>query len=238
MRDTALLAVAPQLMQAWSGAVDVLLPPTPGDPIQIAGLTNFEVSPGATELLGSMQWLSTSSVDGVTTPDWALEITVSYQEAFVTTSAYTARYTPQHMYPGSSLRVTLLDGTGIALATRETSDPLGDVQFSLASPNAYGVLIEFVWTSELLSIGSTKIDTPPLGVDVEFENGASCPADLTSDQAVDDSDFVGFASAYNLLDCGDPAMAIGCPADLNLDGFVDDSDFVVFVTAYNVLLCP
>jgi len=66
----------------------------------------------------------------------------------------------------------------------------------------------------------------------------SCPADLNSDNFVEDSDFTLFAGAYNILDCADPAMAAGCPADLNFDNLVDDSDFVIFVGAYNELLCP
>ena len=65
-----------------------------------------------------------------------------------------------------------------------------------------------------------------------------CPADLNGDGVVDDSDFVIFAAAYNLLDCADPAMPVGCPADLNLDGLVDDADFVLFVVAYDALVCP
>jgi hypothetical protein len=60
---------------------------------------------------------------------------------------------------------------------------------------------------------------------------------LNNDGFVDDSDFVQFAGAYDILDCADPAMAPGCPADLTDDGFVDDSDFVVFAEAYNELLC-
>jgi len=67
---------------------------------------------------------------------------------------------------------------------------------------------------------------------------STCPADINNDTLVDDSDFVLFVAAYNLLDCADPAMPLGCPADLNFDGFVDDADFVVFVAAYNELLCP
>jgi len=72
----------------------------------------------------------------------------------------------------------------------------------------------------------------------ESASQASCPGDLNGDGFVDDSDFVLFASAYNILDCTDPSMAAGCPADLNGDEFVDDSDFVVFVSAYNELICP
>ncbi|MGH7244764.1 MAG: hypothetical protein ACREJD_15230 [Phycisphaerales bacterium] len=67
---------------------------------------------------------------------------------------------------------------------------------------------------------------------------ASCAGDLNADAIVDDSDFVPFASAYNTLDCADPAMPAGCPADLNLDGFVDDADFVLFAAAYDALVCP
>lgn len=64
-----------------------------------------------------------------------------------------------------------------------------------------------------------------------------CPADLTQDTYVDDSDFVLFATAYNILVCEDPSMPVGCPADLTGDGYVDDSDFVAFADSYNQLLC-
>lgn len=64
-----------------------------------------------------------------------------------------------------------------------------------------------------------------------------CPADLTEDTYVDDSDFVLFAAAYDLLVCDDPSMPPLCPADLTGDGFVDDADFVAFADAYNQLLC-
>jgi 6-phosphogluconolactonase (cycloisomerase 2 family) len=66
---------------------------------------------------------------------------------------------------------------------------------------------------------------------------AICPADLTGEGFVDDSDFQVFVQAYNILDCADEAMPQGCPADFNLDGFVDDSDFQIFVIAYNELVC-
>lgn len=65
-----------------------------------------------------------------------------------------------------------------------------------------------------------------------------CPADLNGDGLVEDSDFVIFLGAYNILDCADPGMPASCPADLNGDGFVDDGDFVVFLGAYNELVCP
>ncbi|MBL8874712.1 MAG: hypothetical protein JNM86_02830 [Phycisphaerae bacterium] len=65
-----------------------------------------------------------------------------------------------------------------------------------------------------------------------------CPGDLNADGFVDDSDFIVFVAAYNILDCADPGMAVGCPADLDLSGAVDDADFVIFLGAYNQLLCP
>lgn len=64
-----------------------------------------------------------------------------------------------------------------------------------------------------------------------------CRADFNCDGGVDDADFTGFLSAYNSLDCADPAMPAGCPADLNGDAVVDDADFTLFVQAYNRLLC-
>lgn len=75
--------------------------------------------------------------------------------------------------------------------------------------------------------------------DIEFPGlcAAPCPGDFNADQMVDDTDFVVFAQAYNILDCADPTMPAGCAADLNSDGVVDDSDFVIFAAAYNALLC-
>ncbi len=64
-----------------------------------------------------------------------------------------------------------------------------------------------------------------------------CAADFSCDGMVDDTDFVDFASAYDLLLCSDPAMPANCPADINADGMVDDADFVLFAQAYDALLC-
>lgn len=68
--------------------------------------------------------------------------------------------------------------------------------------------------------------------------GGGCFQDLNGDQQVDDADFPLFVSAYNILDCADPAMPVDCPADFNTDGLVDDADFTIFVLGYNALLCP
>jgi hypothetical protein len=65
-----------------------------------------------------------------------------------------------------------------------------------------------------------------------------CPGDLSGDGYVDDTDFVAFATAYNIFDCADPMMPPGCPSDVNGDGYVDDADFVVFAQAYENLVCP
>lgn len=65
-----------------------------------------------------------------------------------------------------------------------------------------------------------------------------CDGDLNGDGYVDDSDFVGFAAAYDLLDCADPLMPPGCPCDINHDGVVDDDDFILFAVAYENFVCP
>ncbi|MBS0191950.1 MAG: hypothetical protein U0573_04580 [Phycisphaerales bacterium] len=75
--------------------------------------------------------------------------------------------------------------------------------------------------------------------DIVFEvSFVACKSDLTADGIIDDTDFVLFATAYDILDCADPAMPAGCPADSNGDGIVDDSDFVQFAEAYDILECP
>jgi len=65
----------------------------------------------------------------------------------------------------------------------------------------------------------------------------TCAADLNGDCVVDDRDFLRFVTAYNLLDCADPAMPQNCPSDLNHDGVVDDADFTIWIVAYNELIC-
>lgn len=68
-------------------------------------------------------------------------------------------------------------------------------------------------------------------------NVVPCAADLNCDGIVDDTDFIFFVPAYDILDCADPAMPAGCPSDFNNDGVVDDADFSIFVAAYNALGC-
>ena len=83
---------------------------------------------------------------------------------------------------------------------------------------------------------ASTIPTPSLGGFAAYVP-AACPADLTGEGFVDDSDFIVFVQAYNILDCADGNMPLGCPADFNLDGLVDDADFVIFVGAYDALVC-
>ncbi len=65
-----------------------------------------------------------------------------------------------------------------------------------------------------------------------------CRGDLNFDGVVDDSDFVRFAAAYNMLVCADDLMPPHCQADLNRDELVDDADFVTFAHNYDELICP
>jgi hypothetical protein len=94
----------------------------------------------------------------------------------------------------------------------------------------FNVVGPCVWITDAAAYGSAVIATAGAVV--------TCPGDLNDDGFVDDSDFVLFANAYNILDCADPTMPEGCPADLNDDDVVDDSDFVIFAAAYNELICP
>ncbi len=58
----------------------------------------------------------------------------------------------------------------------------------------------------------------------------TCTGDLNKDGVVDDSDFVIFAAAYNIL--------LDREGDFNGDLLTDDADFVIFAHGYDELLCP
>ncbi|MBX3389084.1 MAG: hypothetical protein KF691_06465 [Phycisphaeraceae bacterium] len=66
----------------------------------------------------------------------------------------------------------------------------------------------------------------------------NCRADLNDDGVVDETDYVMFICAYNLVDCDESDMPAHCPADLNDDGIVEDADFTIFSAAYNAYDCP
>lgn len=76
-----------------------------------------------------------------------------------------------------------------------------------------------------------------LDIIVSDEPIPECPADLNTDNVVDDADFSVFVQAYDVLECANPSMPSGCPSDLNNDSVVDDSDFSLFVIAYDALVC-
>ena len=98
------------------------------------------------------------------------------------------------------------------------------------------------WSDDSFDFASFSTPTPIQGIDgdmmFDFVNtitvGASCPADFNGDTFVDDTDFVIFATNYDLFSVppADPAT------DLNNDGFVDDTDFVIFAGAYDQFTCP
>jgi len=85
--------------------------------------------------------------------------------------------------------------------------------------------------------GGLHVNTFSRNLYFYFNTRGPCPADLNGDSFVDDSDFVLFVQAYDLLYCTDPASPDKCPADLTNDGIVVDDDFVAFVPAYDQLLC-
>lgn len=133
----------------------------------------------------------------------------------------------------TSAHVTLTSGTGVTV----TGTPV---------PNALGTQVtglSFVIDANA-SVGGHNCRVGNVDGNATYVNFltvnavAACPGDLNSDGFVDDSDFVLFATAYDLLDCSDPSMPVDCPADINDDGFVDDTDFVLFSTAYDEFICP
>ncbi|MGH7245039.1 MAG: M12 family metallopeptidase [Phycisphaerales bacterium] len=108
-----------------------------------------------------------------------------------------------------------------------------DLPFRATTPSA-------CWNYDRISFVLFGATTPNVSsyLDNVVVTSTICGADVNGDGYVDDSDFVAFAGAYDLLMCDDPAMLGGCPADLNGDGVVDDSDFVAFSSAYDALICP
>jgi len=151
----------------------------------------------------------------------------------------TAWTTPGGDFMSNPSATTSVGGAGAFSWT--SPQVAADVQFMLDSPATnFGWLLrgneEFAQSSKRFATHEDATAAARPTLVVEFSS--PCPGDLNGDGFVDDSDFVIFASNYNILDCADPTMPAGCPADLNGDAFVDDSDFVIFVAAYDALLCP
>lgn len=129
-------------------------------------------------------------------------------------------------------QVSITTGSGVTVTGTPVPNALGTqvtgLSFNIASNATLGGQTMRVLNADgnVSTLNFLTVTAPP------------CPADFNNDGFVDDSDFVIFAAAYNLLDCSDPSMPAGCPSDLNSDNIVDDSDFVIFATAYEALLCP
>ncbi|MBX3380025.1 MAG: hypothetical protein KF805_08005 [Phycisphaeraceae bacterium] len=125
----------------------------------------------------------------------------------------------------------LLGTTTLALASAPTHGVIAWNATPPARPQPYSIYLAVTdlgaggQTRYAYDAGSLTVLAPP------------CPGDFNNDGFVDDSDFVAFAAAYDILDCNDPGMPAGCPADLNGDSLVDDADFVIFASAYDSLLC-
>lgn len=234
--DTKARGIDGTFMAPWADNL-VMGPwnPAPDDPTFGVAALQFAVTPHV-PASGTFECSTSADVNGVIASGTRIELLVTYFEPVLTTAPVTLRFRPQSI-PTNTVFQATLRGQGQVLATKVLVDPNADELFSIATPGLYGFELESAWTSGALPIGPSHLQSPVMTLIGALISGASCPADLTVDQQVDDSDFVGFSSAYSVLDCADPAMGLGCPADLNLDGWVDDADFVLFAVAYDVLLC-
>lgn len=152
---------------------------------------------------------------------------------------YVCDYGSSNVY---RLQTSPVDGSFVIMQTIPSVNAI-DCAFSPDGQEMYvarhnsGGIDRFAFNSATNSWAFVStVSTPSMGCIAAYVP-AVCPADLTGEGFVDDSDFVVFAQAYNLLDCADPSMPLGCPADFNLDGIVEDSDFVIFVAAYDALVC-
>ncbi|MBX3387948.1 MAG: VCBS repeat-containing protein [Phycisphaeraceae bacterium] len=137
-----------------------------------------------------------------------------------------------------------VDGRFAVILNTPSGLPLKPTSFHYISGDPKTVLVADLKHAasqrEKLSLAALSVATAPgegLTV-IDMVPSSACPADLNNDGFVEDSDFVIFLAAYNILDCADPSMPAGCPADFNSDNAVDDADFVIFVPAYNDLICP
>lgn len=121
-----------------------------------------------------------------------------------------------------------------ALDVAVVVDSLAD-QLRVFAQGASGAGAIVANTSGISSVGGSGENATMFPITAST---AVCVGDLNRDGLVDDADFSIFATAYNILDCADPAMPAGCPADLSGDGLVDDTDFSLFAVAYDTLVCP
>ncbi len=237
--DTKKRDPAQRLLAPWVSGGPLVVGPNPGDPRMIDANVEATITPAVAVDAGTISFWGFATVSGITWPGDELRLGCSYKEPFLSDAGATLRFVAHSINPNTFAVVSLLDSTGNPLATKwlDLSVAGGEALFSMASPGVYGIGAELWWTSGPLPLGGSGWVSPTVAVDVSFLYLATCPADLNADQLVEDLDFVLFASAYDVLDCADPAMPASCPADLSHDGIVEDGDFVMFAAAYDALLC-
>ncbi len=141
--------------------------------------------------------------------------------------------------PGSGVYADLFDGS---TAGWDGAGPGSGAIVSNSGTSSMTIAADTAGGKRLTSVHAIRyrcaVSTPCAGA---TSNGASlllCAADMSCDGFVDDSDFVTFSAAYDVLVCDDPSMDPPCVADLNGGGLVDDADFVLFAAAYDQFECP
>lgn len=193
---------------------DVTLSPSVFSPLNVSNTFTDNIGPGAVQVRSGAMAIPAGAFPAA--PDL---VTPSL-------NAWYVPFTSNYVYPGGDLCVTFR-----AEGLISTSGLFDGYSFS---PIAEGSALYNYGNAD--ATGGTSYG--PIGIRFSFAVSGECPGDLNLDGQVDDSDFVFFLAAYNILDCADPAMPAGCPSDINHDGAVDDQDFVEFLARYNELVCP
>lgn len=192
---------------------DVMLSPSVFAPMGVSGTFADNIGPGAVQARTGSIVIPADAFPSEPTPD------------VPSANVWYVPFTNFFVYPGGDLCVTM--------RVQGTISNFGLFDGYAFSPTEVGSAVYNYGNAN----GTTGSLYGPLGIRFAFEGPTECPGDLNFDSQVDDADFVIFLSAYNILDCADPAMPASCSSDLNTDGVVDDDDFVIFLAAYNMLVC-
>lgn len=218
---------------AWTERV------VPGPARRYGTMMSYDSARGVTVLFGGVVTTSGSNVwnaetweyDGTT---WTQKLVSGPPRRSVGAMAYDAARGKTVLFGG-------VDGTGSSVFKSDTWEWDGSawMQVMISGPVATAAP-GMTYDPErrvMVLFGGESTALPNYYSGETWELVYVCPGDLNSDFVVDDGDFSGFASAYDMLDCAIPAMPLACPADLNGDLVVDDLDFVLFAQAYDALLC-